>query len=244
MLRGLAFLVMMIDGGCTGPSGPCELGRDQPIALTTETTEVLAEASSIEIGDLIRMTVDMYEVMARLGVLDDLRVELVNGLLVKKTTQGPNHTLTLDLMAYVLRRMLPEGWQMRAARPISLPKCDEPEPDLAILRGEPGVYQGRHPGPGDVAMVVEVSDSSLRLDCGDKLRAYARAGIAHYWIVNLVDRRIETYRDPGRGGYAASTHYGNSSEAPVGIDGVEVGRIAVAQVLSSTDADFEGPARR
>ena len=112
---------------------------------------------------------------------------------------------------------------------------DEPEPDLLIVRGKPGDYRIGYPGPDDVALIVEVSDSSLRIDRGDKLRAYARSGIVHYWIVNLVDRRIEAYSDPGPDGYGASTIHDRSSEVAVVIDGVEAGRIAVGAVLVDND---------
>lgn len=82
-----------------------------------------------------------------------------------------------------------------------------------------------------MALIVEVSDSSLRLERGDKLRAYARSGIVHYWVVNLVDRRIEAYSVPGPDGYGSTTTYDRSMEAPVIINGVEAGRIAVGLVL-------------
>ena len=160
------------------------------MALTTETTDLLVEASSIEIGDLKRMTVDQYEEMARLGVLDDPRVELVNGFMVRKMTKRPAHSSKVGLIGEILGDLIPKGWHVRHEQPIRLPTYDEPEPDLAVTRGEQIDYEDRHPGPDDVALIVEVSDSSLRLDRGDKLRAYARAGIVHYWIVNLVDRRI------------------------------------------------------
>jgi Uma2 family endonuclease len=205
------------------------------MALTTETTELLAEASSIEIRDLKRMTVDQYDELARLGVLDDPRVELVNGFMVRKMTKRPAHSSTLGVLQEILRNLIPKGWHIRVEQPIRIPPYDEPEPDLAIVRGVHSDYRHRHPGPDDVAMVVEVSDSSLRLDRGDKLRAYARAGIASYWIVNLVDRRIEAYRAPGQGGYGESTTYDRASRIPVSIGTEEVGAIDVRDVLPDED---------
>lgn len=201
------------------------------MSLSTDTTEMLVGASSIEIGDLKRMTVDQYEEMARLGVLDDPRVELINGFMVRKMTKRPAHSSKVGMVGEILGDLLPNGWHVRIEQPIRLPTYDEPEPDLAVTRGKHGDYEDRHPGPDDVALIVEVSDSSLRLDRGDKLRAYARARIAHYWIVNLVDRRIEAYSVPGPDGYGASTIHDRSSDVPLVIDGVEVGRIAVGAVL-------------
>ena len=84
-------------------------------------------------------------------------------------------------------------------------------------------------------MVVEVSESSLRLDRGDKLRAYARGGIAHYWIVNLIDHRIEAYRDPGPEGYGVSAAHDRSARLPVTVDQAGLGSIAVAEILPAPE---------
>lgn len=214
------------------------------MSLTIETTNVLTENSSLEIGDLKRMTIDQYEEMARLGVLDDPRVELINGFLVKKMTKRPWHSSTVGVLEELLRGMLPAGWHLRTEQPIRLPDYDEPEPDLAIARGKPADYRRRHPGAEDVAMVIEVSESSLRVDRSDKLRAYARGGIAEYWIVNLVDRRIEAHRLPGATGYASTTLHDPSSRIAVRVDGEERGAIAVAEVLPKPDMEDAGPAER
>jgi Uma2 family endonuclease len=69
-----------------------------------------------------------------------------------------------------------------------------PEPDLAVVPGRRADYVGAH--PTHAVLVVEVADSSLRLDRDEKGSLYARARIGEYWIVNLVDRVLETYRDP------------------------------------------------
>jgi hypothetical protein len=45
-------------------------------------------------------------------------------------------------------------------------------------------------------LIVEVADSSLQLDRGERASLYARARIADYWIANLIDNVLEVYRDP------------------------------------------------
>jgi Uma2 family endonuclease len=72
----------------------------------------------------------------------------------------------------------------------------EPEPDGAIVIGGPRDYADRHPGPADVAVVIEIADATLDRDRGIKLRSYARAKIPAYWIINLVDRQVEVYTNP------------------------------------------------
>ncbi|MGA8351743.1 MAG: Uma2 family endonuclease [Isosphaeraceae bacterium] len=110
---------------------------------------------------------------------------------------------------------------------------DEPEPDIALARGSRKDYKGRHPGPHEIGLIVEVADSSLPTDRGEKLAAYARGGVPRYWIVNLVDGVIETYSSPvAAGGYQASRVYHRGDEVPVVIDGQEVGRVAAEEILS------------
>jgi Uma2 family endonuclease len=110
-----------------------------------------------------------------------------------------------------------------------------PEPDLSIVRGASRDYSQRHPKACDVALLIEVSDSSLAEDRGDKLQTYASAGVPVYWIVNLPNRRIEVYTEPN--GAATPPHYHKSQffcpgdEVPIVLDGVEVGRLNVSDVL-------------
>jgi Uma2 family endonuclease len=88
------------------------------------------------------------------------------------------------------------GCHMRTQNPLSLPPHDEPEPDGAILRGQPRAYTDRVPGAADSGSVIEVADSSLVYDRTTKLALYARSGIAQYVIVNLGGRCIEIYEQP------------------------------------------------
>jgi hypothetical protein len=83
---------------------------------------------------------------------------------------------------------------------VRIPAYDEPEPDVSVVRGIPEDYRQRHPGPGEVGLVVEVSLTTLDLDRGQKLSDYATHGIPVYWIINLVDLQIEVYTGPGAGG--------------------------------------------
>jgi len=178
-----------------------------------------------------RMTVDEYERLAAARVLDDPRVELIDGLLVKKMTQKPPHVWAVEAVHEHLERILPPGWFIREEKPVRIPLFDEPEPDLSVIRGTRNDYRGRHPGPGDIALLVEVAESSLDRDQGEKRAAYAQGGIPLYWIVNLIGGQVETYSNPGAGDYQSSQVLGPGQDILVVIDGVEVGRIAVTDVL-------------
>jgi Uma2 family endonuclease len=192
-----------------------------------------AGVSGIPFDELHRMTVDEYERMAESGVLDDPQIELINGLLVKKMVQKPRHVSACELVAGALEAILPKGWYIREQNPLRIPDYNEPEPDLVIARGSRGRYATSHPGPDDVALVVEVADTSLGKDRGEKLLAYGGGGVPIYWIVNLVENQIEVYSEPDRnsGGYARCMVHAASDSVPLEIEDAEVGRVAVSDVL-------------
>jgi Uma2 family endonuclease len=90
--------------------------------------------------------------------------------------------------------VLPPGWTVRTQLPLSLDEESSPEPDVAVVPGRPGDYRQAH--PVRPALAIEVADSSLAFDRAQKGSLYARGGIQDYWIVNLVDRVVEVYREP------------------------------------------------
>jgi hypothetical protein len=93
----------------------------------------------------------------------------------------------------------------------------------------------RHPGPGDIGTLIEVAESSLASDRGDKARAYARANILCYWIINLVARKIEVYTDPSgpdlHPRYRQHQDFDIQTAVPLVLDGQEIARIPVAELL-------------
>ena len=134
--------------------------------------------------------------MIRDGVLgEDDPVELLEGVLVYQMPKKTPHTTGTLLSAKTVGSQLPEGWHYRSQEPITLDD-GEPEPDGVVARGDIRDYLDRHPEPANLALAIEVADSSLERDRGVKLRSYARAGIQTYWILNLIDRVLEVYTDP------------------------------------------------
>jgi len=145
---------------------------------------------------IYRMSVAQYHAALSAGVFTDGDpIELLEGLLVEKRSKNPPHVIALGNVMDAIAGLVPEGWSLRMQDPITLAD-GEPEPDLVVVRGARRDYLARHPGPADVALVVEVSDTTLDRDRGIKLRSYARAGLAVYWVVNLVDRCVEVYSSP------------------------------------------------
>jgi Putative restriction endonuclease len=182
---------------------------------------------------LYRMTVEQYEAMVASGAFNARdRFHLINGYLVAKLTQNPPHVVADELCGGELVRLLPPGWHVLAGKPIRLPARDsEPEPDRCIMRGSIRDFEDRHPGPDDIALVIEVADSSLQDDRAMASAVYGSAGIPVSWIVNLVDRQIEVHTDPAPQGYRRRADFPEGLAVAVVIDGQHVGQVAVADIL-------------
>jgi Uma2 family endonuclease len=121
-------------------------------------------------------------------------IELIGGQLFVAEPQGSYHFSAIRAVEEALRVAFGAGWDVRSQGPVALDDESEPEPDLAVVPGTFRDYVADH--PSRPALVVEASESSLTFDRGHKGSLYARAGLADYWIVNLVDRALEVYRDP------------------------------------------------
>lgn len=182
-----------------------------------------------------RLTVAEYHKMIKAGIFDDDDpFELLEGWLVPKMPRNPPHDLTIGLAEDAIAMRLPTGWTHRSQTGMTT-SDSEPEPDVTVVRGPRRRYYQHHPGPGDTAVAVEVSDSSLHRDQVIKQRIYARAKIPVYWIINLVDRRIEVYTNPtgprGKPRYRHRQDYGPNDEVPLVLDGKEIDRIPVRELL-------------
>ena len=181
---------------------------------------------------LYRMTVEQYEALADAGILTARdKVHLINGYLVAKMTHHPPHAVADELAGAAFSRVIPPTWHVRVGKPVRLPgQSSEPEPDRSVARGTFRDYLGRHPGPLEVALIVEVAKSSLAQD-RKMAEVYGRAGIPAYWIINVIDRQVEVYSNPGPVGYASLEVLAPGHVLSVVIDRVEVGRIAVDDIL-------------
>jgi Uma2 family endonuclease len=136
-----------------------------------------------------------YERLIDLGVFQPGDpIELIGGELMVAEPQGAPHYTSIRKTARALERAFGPVWEVRTQGPMGLDDESEPEPDVAVVPGDPEDYGSAHPTRAD--LVVEVSESSLAFDRGHKGSVYARAGILDYWIVNLVDRVLEVYREP------------------------------------------------
>ena len=129
------------------------------------------------------------------GKFDDRRVELLDGEILEKPAQSGVHAWALGASEQVLRAAAGSGHWVRPQMPLNLSQWSDPEPDVAVVLGDYQSWKGKG-HPTTALLVVEVSDKTLAFDRKLKQAIYAAAGIREYWIVNLVDRRLEVHRDP------------------------------------------------
>jgi Uma2 family endonuclease len=184
---------------------------------------------------LYRLSVAQYEAMITAGILgDDEPCELIEGMLIQKMGKNPPHTVAGMLLMNALVAAVPHGFQLAIESPTATERS-RPEPDGMVIRGTPRDYLSRRPQASDVPLVIEISHATLGFDQGTKKSVYAGAGFAVYWIVNLVDRRIEVYSEPTGPGeaptYGKVSHYGPGDSVPLVLFGVTHAEIAVNDLL-------------
>ena len=150
------------------------------------------------------------------GILAGQRLELIDGELIDKMSQGPRHAGTIQILADLLVAVFGQG-RDRTQLPIEAGGRDrewsQPEPDVAVLR-EPGNFQLRHPEGYELLFAMEVSDTSVRHDSGRKRDIYANAGVPEYWVLDLEGRKLQVFRNLQAGTYTESLTLGEADQIP------------------------------
>jgi Uma2 family endonuclease len=182
---------------------------------------------------LYRFTVDEYHQLGEKGILPRRApVELIEGLIITMSPIGPHHTYSVNKLLAKLMPLLEPDWFASPQNPIALPHS-EPQPDIAIIRGAPEDYLNGHPGPGDVAILIEVADSSLEYDRHTKGFLYFRHAVPEYWIINTVDRVLEIYRrEIGRQEFTLAEVLDRTKSSPLILDGKNRGDLRVSELIA------------
>lgn len=152
--------------------------------------------------DRHRFSVDEYNKMAEAGILpEDARVELIEGEIVDMAPIGLRHAQCVDNLTELFSLLIAGKARVRVQNPVQLDEYSQVQPDLTLLRLRDYSKDQQHPGPEDILLAVEVSDTTLIKDRQQKVPLYAEAGVPEVWIVNIQQERLEVHSQPEGGAY-------------------------------------------
>jgi hypothetical protein len=181
---------------------------------------------------LHRWTVAEYHEMVQKGILtSDDRVEFLEGWIVNKMPQNPPHRNSVARVVKRVSRALPDHWNMSVQGPVTL-SDSEPEPDITLARGEEDIYDERHPEPADIGVLMEVGDSTVIDDRRYKGKLYAKEKVPEFWLINLVQRKVEVFTRPRAGKYQKKVEFTEKECVPLVLDGVKVADIPVSEIMA------------
>jgi Uma2 family endonuclease len=180
-----------------------------------------------------RFTVDEYHrLIEEKFFAADEQFELIDGYIAEKMSRNPPHDAAVNRVRRRIEQSLPSGWIVRIQSAITTDDS-EPEPDVAVARGDDEDYVAHHPGPADLALVVEVANTTLATDRGPKLTAYAKAGVTAFWIVNLNESQLEVFTAPNTqtSSYASAEIFKAADSIIISLDGSSSRPIAVDELF-------------
>jgi Uma2 family endonuclease len=208
--------------------------------------------AAVPMGPRKRWTIAEFDDLVRKGFLrEGSRTFLWDGEIIEPMPENPPHVnAAMNLVRIFIGKVPEESWTVNQGNPIELREEYKPQPDLAVLKGPRARYRKAAPVASDVALLVEVADSSYPNNAGVFMRAYAAARISQYWIVNIRERRVEVYSAPGDTSdgapcYAQRADYGLKDAVPLVVsqDGLEsrLGEVPVIDILrDSLEPDAKG----
>ena len=170
------------------------------------------------------ISIERYEKMAAAGVLTrDDRVQLIDGEILEMAPIGTRHGSVAGRLMKRLILAAGDAAIVRTVNPVNLEAFSQPQPDLVLLRPRADDYVDSRPGPRDVLLLIEVSETTLDFDQGRKRSLYAAAGIREYWVIDVNDRRVVAYSDPQSGSFCSIVEHGLEDElAPRALPGVGI----------------------
>ncbi len=161
----------------------------------TVQTQVMPDIG--QTNDVRRFTIEEYYRIAETGIFDDERVELINGKIITMAAMNTPH---IGMVTRLLRLLnatdFAEQYSLLSQVPMRIEKYNEPEPDLMVAKFREDDYLTVYPTPDVMHLLIEVADTTLDRDRGEKKRNYASSNIPEYWIVNLPDQQIEIFKEP------------------------------------------------
>jgi Uma2 family endonuclease len=171
-----------------------------------------------------RITVEeLYRLYEERDLADTRRMELIEGEIVWMLPPSPLLSASNTQTNCLLTLKLGDAYRVRCKQPIRINRYNEPQPDIAVVRSRKDSYSLSHPGPNDVLLIIEVSDTSLEFDLNAKRRAYAKAEIAEYWVLDVNSRELHVFLNPWEGDYTQhSTFRGDDEVVCTTISGLKL----------------------
>ena len=195
----------------------------------------IAVARAATVAYAYPISVAQFEAMDRHDLFGpDEKLELIHGLITRKAPIKPPHATCTAKLMYLLVARCNSPWTLRCQLPVVLTADSRPQPDFVVARGTPDDYSDAHPTPAQIALVVEVSETTLAFDLGVKLALYAAAKIPEYWVVDLTGRRLHVHTLPRGGkkpGYRRTIVLEADAEVPLNLRGEAFGSIRVQEFL-------------
>ncbi len=186
----------------------------------------------MSVKHLYRLTVDQYDQLVESGCIDERdRVELIDGFLLAMEERSRLHIVAGKKSFESFQRIAVPGWHVARRDPVVVSDYSKPDPDLTVIRGQIRDYIERDKSAADIGVVLEIADDGLYGHQRDLKRIYAASRIPYYWIINIVESQVEVYSDPDGQDYRTAQVFTKDQEVPVILDGAEVGRIRVVDLL-------------
>ena len=163
---------------------------------------IVSDGEREDVGAGRRFTVDEYLALGAAGILaKEERIELLDGEIIQMAPIGNRHMNSVDWVGHLMRESIGRRAMVRVQGSIQLDDATMPEPDIAVIRWR-SVNDIAPVLPSDVYLLVEVADSSLEFDLGEKLARYAAAGIPEVWVANLRAGELVVNTEPEGSAYA------------------------------------------
>ena len=171
-------------------------------------------------------TVEEFHRLGELGCFEGRRAMLIHGSILEEGPMNPPHAIASTKTEDLIRELFGRAFHVRVQKPLVFGLSIDPEPDVAVVPGRPADFTSH---PSTAALIVEVSDTSLKYDSADKADLYSLAGIPEYWVLDLNGRRLLVFRDPTENGYG--TKFTVPAEGAVSPLAVPAASVAVAELL-------------
>jgi Uma2 family endonuclease len=160
-----------------------------------------------------KWSIEEWHEIVNSGLLEGKPVEFLEGEIISMSPEGIEHSYTNESVANYLRGVLSDLAYVKESHPITLDNS-EPEPDVAIVRLPETIYRHHHPYPQDIYWLIEISNRTLKIDLNQKLTIYARNGIAEYWVIDLVNKKLIVHTQVDQDSYTRITEYTAGTVSP------------------------------